>query len=110
MNWYLVKINFRIVCGNGNHKPQFDEQLRLISAATYSGAIEKAKQLAAEEEAASDSRVKWKPVAVTGVFPFSDFMDGAELFSAVTETDLADAYIHALQLKEAELQQPFYFQ
>ncbi|RYY10197.1 MAG: DUF4288 domain-containing protein, partial [Chitinophagaceae bacterium] len=27
MNWYLAKLIFRIVCGQGNHTPQFDEQL-----------------------------------------------------------------------------------
>ena len=32
MNWYLAKFVYRIVCGNGNHIPQFDEQLRLITA------------------------------------------------------------------------------
>ncbi|MEP7129294.1 MAG: DUF4288 domain-containing protein, partial [Chitinophagales bacterium] len=29
MNWYLAKIVFRIICGDGLHQPQFDEQLRL---------------------------------------------------------------------------------
>ncbi|MFA6946933.1 MAG: DUF4288 domain-containing protein, partial [Pedobacter sp.] len=32
MNWYVAKLIFRITCRNGNHQPQFDEQLRLISA------------------------------------------------------------------------------
>lgn len=32
MNWYVAKLIFRITFGNGNHPPQFDEQLRLISA------------------------------------------------------------------------------
>jgi len=31
MNWYLAKMVFRIICGEGNHTAQFDEQLRLIS-------------------------------------------------------------------------------
>ena len=30
MKWYLAKIVYRIICGEGNHTPQFDEQLRLI--------------------------------------------------------------------------------
>ena len=25
MNWFLAKIIFRIVCGNGDHAPQFDK-------------------------------------------------------------------------------------
>ena len=32
MNWYLTKMVFRIICGDGSHKAQFDEQLRLIHA------------------------------------------------------------------------------
>ena len=32
MNWFLAKIVYRIVCGKGEHTPQFDEQLRLIGA------------------------------------------------------------------------------
>ena len=32
MKWYLAKLVYRIICGEGNHKPQFDEQLRLIYA------------------------------------------------------------------------------
>ena len=32
MNWYLAKIVYRIICGQGNHTAQFDEQLRLIQA------------------------------------------------------------------------------
>ena len=34
MNWYLAKLVFRIICGEGNHAAQFDEQLRLVNAFT----------------------------------------------------------------------------
>ena len=33
MKWYLAKIVFQIICGDGKHTAQFDEQLRLIAAA-----------------------------------------------------------------------------
>ena len=32
MNWYLSKIVYQIICDQGLHRPQFDEQLRLIYA------------------------------------------------------------------------------
>ena len=32
MKWYLVKIVYQVVTGDGAHSPQFDEQLRLIRA------------------------------------------------------------------------------
>jgi hypothetical protein len=50
MNWYLSKIVFRIVCGNGDHTPQFDEQLRLVSAETKEEAFRKAQQMGKKEE------------------------------------------------------------
>ena len=42
MNWYVAKIVFRIISGEGNHNAQFDEQLRLISAEDEHQAFEKA--------------------------------------------------------------------
>ena len=41
MNWYIAKIVFRIITGDGNHMPQFDEQLRLINANNEEEAFEK---------------------------------------------------------------------
>ena len=46
MNWFLAKIVYRIVCGDGDHTPQFDEQLRLVQATDESSAFEKAKAIA----------------------------------------------------------------
>ena len=45
MNWYMAKIVFRIICGEGHHTPQFDEQLRLIGATNEEEAFEKAKAI-----------------------------------------------------------------
>ena len=49
MNWYLAKINFQIICGNGHHKPQFDEQLRLIHAGDSLEAFYKARLVGESE-------------------------------------------------------------
>jgi hypothetical protein len=32
MKWYLAKFVYQVISGNGNHSPQFDEQMRLIRA------------------------------------------------------------------------------
>jgi acetoacetate decarboxylase len=103
MSWFLVKIVFQIICGDGQHKPQFDEQLRLILAPDMNAAVEKSKKLAAEE-VQTDELVQWKLVAVTDVYPFGRYLDGAELFSKVTEEEHGAAYIHTLQLKEQAIQ------
>ena len=50
MNWYLAKFVYRIVCGNGSHNPQFDEQLRLIAATGREEAFTKAQQMGRNEE------------------------------------------------------------
>ena len=42
MKWFLAKIVYRIICGSGNHTPQFDEQLRLIEADSEEDAFKKA--------------------------------------------------------------------
>ena len=49
MNWYLSKIIFRIICGEGRHTPQFDEQLRLIAATDEQQAFEKAMAIGEKE-------------------------------------------------------------
>ena len=50
MNWYLAKIVYRIICGDGDHTPQFDEQLRLIHAPSKEDAFYKAQQTGKKEE------------------------------------------------------------
>jgi len=45
MNWYLAKLIFHVMSGEGTHTPQFDEQWRLIRADEVSWAYEKATVL-----------------------------------------------------------------
>ena len=45
MNWYVAKLVFRVISGNGDHNAQFDEQLRLINADTEQQAFEKASSI-----------------------------------------------------------------
>ena len=45
MSWYLTKIVYRIICGQGNHTAQFDEQLRLIESDSAEDAFERQAQL-----------------------------------------------------------------
>lgn len=102
MNWYLIKIVFQIVCGNGKHTPQFDEQLRLIAANSSHRAIEKATKLAVDETNTPDL-VQWKFIAITEVYPFNNLLDGAQLFSRVIEEEQQAAYLHTLQLKAKDV-------
>jgi hypothetical protein len=103
MNWYLAKLVFRIICGDGNHTPQFDEQLRLFSASSKDEAFQKAQHAGQKEEDTFYNRrqqlVQWQFINVSEVYKISDLIDGAELYSRIEERDSADAYIHIVNQK-----------
>jgi hypothetical protein len=107
MNWYLAKITYRIVCGNGRHMPQFDEQLRLVSAADEMSALAKAKGIgeAGSHTFYNDDQqlVRWQFINITELCCISEWTDGAEVYSAITEADNADAYINLVTDKAQKL-------
>ena len=109
MNWYLSKLVFRIVCGEGQHTPQFDEQLRLIAANNGKEAFEKALILGEKEEEAFYNRqqklVQWQFVNISELYKLSGLLDGAELYSRIQETDNADLYIELTHKKAAHIRQ-----
>jgi hypothetical protein len=97
MNWYLSKIIFRIICGEGRHTPQFDEQLRLIAAEDEHQAFEKALSIGQCEQDKfynhEQELVQWKFVNVAELYRLSGLLDGAEMYSRIQETDDPEAYI-----------------
>lgn len=109
MNWYITKIIYQIICGSGEHTAQFDEQLRLVSAGDETEAYEKAMQTGRLEEDVfrNEKRelVQWKYIGVAELYKLSHLIDGAELYSRITETDDADAYLQLVQRKEARIRE-----
>lgn len=103
MNWYLAKLVFRIVCGNGSHTPQFDEQLRLIAAASKEEAFEKAQRMGNSEQETFYNRkqqlVQWQFINVSEIYQISDLIDGAELYSRIEEKEDPEAYIDVVNRK-----------
>jgi hypothetical protein len=97
MHWYLSKIIFRIICGEGKHTPQFDEQLRLVAAADEEEAFRKAYQLGEKEQDRfynqHEQLVQWKFINVAELYRLSDLLDGAEMYSRIQETDDPEGYI-----------------
>ena len=97
MNWYLSKIIFRIICGEGQHTPQFDEQLRLIAAKDEDEAFQKAISIGEREQDGfyNDDKklVQWKFINVAELYRLSGLLDGAEMYSRIQETDDPEAYI-----------------
>ena len=107
MNWYIAKIVFNISAENTTHKPQFDEQLRLIAAASTEEAFHKARALGIKEEDSfindSMNKVKWEFVDVAEILPLKKIEDGMELYSHIHETDEAGSYIHWVHQKAVVL-------
>src|SRR5580658_4549516 len=97
MNWYLSKIIFRIICGEGQHTPQFDEQLRLIYAKDEDEAFRKALAIGEREQDGfynhDQKLVQWKFINVAELYRLSGLLDGAEMYSRIQETDDPEGYI-----------------
>lgn len=109
MNWFLAKMVFRIVCGNGNLAPQFDEQLRLIYAEDELHAFHKARLLGesdcVKEEMESLVNVQWKFIDVTELQLLTCKTDGAEIYSVIREEPDANLYIRSIQQTATQLLQ-----
>jgi hypothetical protein len=107
MNWYLAKIIYRIVCGDGDHQSQFDEQLRLVCANGKEEAFNKALMIGEKEQDvflnAKQELVHWKFINVSELHKLGEMIDGAELYSRIEERDNADAYIGIVNRKAAFL-------
>jgi hypothetical protein len=103
MSWYLAKLVFRIICGDGDHTPQFDEQLRLFSASSKEEAFKKAQLTGAKEEETFYNQrqqiVQWQFINVSEIYKISQLIDGAELYSRIEERDNAEAYIYIVNQK-----------
>jgi hypothetical protein len=109
MKWYLAKLVFRIICGDGNHTAQFDEQLRLISAANEEEAFEKASTIGKSEQDSffnlKQQLVQWSFVNVSELYRLNELIDGAEMYSRISEVDDADAYTTFVHRRAESIQQ-----
>jgi hypothetical protein len=109
MNWYVTKIIYQIICGSGAHTPQFDEQIRLVTAPDEATALAKAYEIGYSEEEAfyndKQELVQWKFMHVTELYCLNKPVDGAEIYSRISEAEDAPAYLHHLELKAAALKE-----
>ena len=107
MNWYLSKLVYRIICGEGSHTPQFDEQLRLIEAGDEKEAFDKATEIGKQEQDQfynqQQKLVQWKFINIAELYKLSGLLDGAELYSRIQETENADLYIELTNKKAAHI-------
>ena len=107
MNWFLVKMVFRIICGEGDHTAQFDEQLRLVLAESKEAAFQKAQLLGRKEEDMffnqNQQLVQWQFINVSELYPLDDLIDGAEIYSRIEEKENADSYLQLVYQKAEQL-------
>lgn len=107
MKWYLAKMVFRIICGEGEHMPQFDEQLRLIAGMSKEEAFHKATEMGQKEEEAfyntRDQLVQWQFINISELYLLNELIDGAELYSRIEEKENADAYIYTVNQKASNI-------
>lgn len=98
MKIYLAKLVYRIFCGKGQHKPQFDEQLRLVCADDEFHAFQKARLFGErEQDRQASSTVTWKFVDVIELQPLGEQTDGAELYSCIREQEDGQAFEKAVR-------------
>ena len=105
MNWYVAKLIFRITCGDGNHLPQFDEQLRLISAKNEQEALSKARRIISDEQNALENTngkaFRWNFINMTELYQLDELKDGSEIYCNITEVNDADQYIEECEPQQA---------
>lgn len=115
MKWFLAKLVFQIICGSGNHTPQFDEQLRLIYAEDELHAFYKARLMGdeafvdtvenAKEKMENLVNVNWKFIDVTELHLLNCDADGAEIYSVIREQPDANLYISSTKKMASQLLQ-----
>lgn len=107
MNWYLAKLIFHIRCGEEKIVAQFDEQFRLICASGKQEAFCKARSFGKQEEKIFFNHKKqlahWQFINVSELYKLGELMDGAELYSRITEVENADSYLGVIHKKAEQI-------
>lgn len=103
MNWYIAKLVYQVISGEGNHTPQFDEQLRLIRAEEFEWAREKAgivgKLCEYRCKNEKNEEVHWKFIDVIDICPIKSLEDGDEIYSSTQEPKDVTDYLSTLSSK-----------
>lgn len=111
MNRYLVKLVYQIVCGDGLHTAQFDEQLRLITAPDEASALHKSRRIGLQEEETfyneRQQLVQWKFINVVELYLLDELSDGAEVFSQIRESDDPPTYCSFVHHKSSILRKKY---
>lgn len=101
MEWYIAKFIFQILSGEGQHRLQFDEQLRLLKAGNWHEALLKAQALGLREECQfqndREQQVQWKFITVSELTCMGQPEDGQELHYQIAEPEDAGLYLRKVR-------------
>lgn len=106
MNWYLVKIVFRIITEDESEIGLFEEKLRLINGKNIQDALQNASSWGEKDESEfindSGQRIVWEFIAVSELSLLPEFTDGIELNSRLYEMP-AEEFISLQKDKQRKL-------
>lgn len=109
MKWFVARYIYQIVTGDGNHAPQFDEQLRLVVSADKGEALCKAESQAESfhnpfRNCLGDM-VTWNFICIADLYEIQSPTDGAELASVLHEPADVSAFLDHVNQHKVFLQQ-----
>lgn len=108
MNWYMAKLVYRIICGEGTHTPQFEEQLRLVEAGSKREAFLKALAIGRHEQVqfpnSKQELVQWKFINIAELYQLDQVVDGTEIYSRIEEREQGDVFEDMVHARATYLQ------
>lgn len=108
MKIYLAKLVFNVQVDNSPNAPEFDEQIRVIEAASLESAFHKARSIGKSEEETfinkNNKLITWQFIDVAEVYPLEAVKDGEQLFSSTQTMPDPGSYIQYVRRKSMEIQ------
>ncbi len=109
MKWFAVNYVYQIICGEGKHAPQFNEQVRLIKETDIKCAFKKAQVLANEYNSSFknffNENVIWKFVGVGSIVEIVEPAEGVEISSIILEPQSVKDYLKKIKHRNKLLTQ-----
>lgn len=107
MNWYIAKLVYQVIYGDGFYKAQFSEQLRLIEATDEVHAFTKAQLMGHKKEnilyKETEALIQWKFIDVCELILINEMADGAEILSQINEPVCAKTHLKHIKRQASQL-------
>jgi hypothetical protein len=101
VKWYLAKMVFRIIVGDGSHTPQFEEQFRLLPAEDALDAFHLARKTGDAEQVIRrltiTAGVEWEFIDVTELYLLDSRITGTGIFSR--QYEVQDVLTHKKEVR-----------